>query len=161
MGAGVFINYRGAADSLYAAGVLYAGLVQALGPDQVFLDSESIKPGADFVTTLLDQVRGAQVVRAVIGPHWLTATGVNGQRRIDDPNDWIRRELATAFDAGVLVVPVLTDNAAIPAETDLPADIARLGRAQYVLLRQRYTLWGSKTLSPALTSSFTRPVHTR
>jgi tetratricopeptide (TPR) repeat protein len=138
MGAEVFINYRGAADSLYAAAVLYAGLAQALGPDKVFLDSESIKPGTDFVTTLLDQVSGARVVLAVIGPHWLTAKNVNGQRRIDDPDDWIRRELATAFSAGVLVIPVLTDNAAMPTEADLPTDIARLGRAQYVLLRQRH-----------------------
>lgn len=134
----VFINYRGAGDSLYAADALYAGLTQALGPDRVFLDSESIKPGADFVTTILDKVRGATVVLSVIGPHWSTASHADGRRCIDDPNDWIRRELAEAFNAGVPVVPILTDNATMPTEADLPADIAMLGRAQYALLRQRH-----------------------
>lgn len=135
---GVFINYRGAADSRYAADLLYTGLSQALGPAQVFLDSESIAPGADFVATLVDRVRQAQVVLAVIGPHWLTVTTAGGRRRIDDPTDWIRRELAEAFDARVLVIPILTDGATMPVEAELPADIARLGRAQYLPLRQRY-----------------------
>lgn len=138
MAAEVFINYRGAADSLYAADVLYTGLVQVLGPDRVFLDSESIKPGTDFVMTLLQRVRSARVVLAVIGPHWLTATGPEGRRRIDDPADWTRRELAEAFEAGVPVIPVLTDTAVMPVEAELPADIATLGRTQGVLLRQRY-----------------------
>ena len=74
---------------------------------------------------------------AVIGPHWLTATMNDGRRCIDDPTDWIRRELAAAFDARVLVIPILTDGATMPAEAELPADIARLGRAQYLPLRQR------------------------
>jgi TIR domain-containing protein len=134
----VFINYRGAGDSLYAAGLLHTGLSHALGLDRVFLDSESIKPGADFVETLVERVRAARVVLAIIGPRWLTATDVDGGRRIDDPNDWIRRELVEAFDAGVPVIPVLTDNTRMPTDVDLPADIARLGRAQYVLLRQRH-----------------------
>lgn len=139
MGAGgVFINYRGAVDSRYAAGLLYTALSQAVGPEQVFLDSESITPGADFVATLLGRVRQAQVVLAVIGPHWLTATTTDGRRRIDDPTDWIRRELTEAFAAGVLVIPVVTDEATMPVEAELPADIARLGRAQYLPLRQRY-----------------------
>jgi hypothetical protein len=92
---GVFISYRGAADSLYAADLLYMGLSQAFGSESVFLDSESIKPGADFVRTLIEQVRHARVVLAVIGPRWLTAADASGRRRIDDPDDWIRRELAT------------------------------------------------------------------
>ncbi|HEX5119798.1 MAG TPA: toll/interleukin-1 receptor domain-containing protein [Pseudonocardiaceae bacterium] len=134
----VFISYRGAADSLYAADLLHAELSHVLGPGRVFLDSESIKPGADFVRTLVDRVRQSRVVLAVIGPHWLTVTDPDGLRRIDDPRDWVRRELAEAFDADVPVIPVLTDNARMPTEADLPADIVRLGRAQHVVLRQRH-----------------------
>jgi tetratricopeptide (TPR) repeat protein len=151
---GIFINYRGAADSRYAADLLYTGLSQALGPEQVFLDSESITPGADFVATLVNRVRRAQVVLAVVGPHWLTATTTDGRRCIDHPSDWIRRELAEAFDADVLVIPILTDDAMMPTEAELPADIARFGRAQYVLLRQRYAKTDVALLLDRLTDLF-------
>src|SRR5262249_47077174 len=44
-----------------------------------------------------------------------------------------------ALSAGLRVVPVLTGDAALPAEADLPADIAGLSRRQYLPLRNRYT----------------------
>src|SRR5437879_5156354 len=72
-----------------------------------------------------------------MGWHWLTASGPAGHRRIDDPDDWIRRELSVAFEAGVRVIPILTEQTAIPAEADRPADIARLSRCQFRRLRQR------------------------
>ena len=58
-------------------------------------------------------------------------------RRIDDPADWIRRELAEAFAAGVRVIPVLTDDAEMPTEDELPGDLAALARCQYRRLRHR------------------------
>lgn len=73
----------------------------------------------------------------MIGPCWLTATDLTGRRRIDDPEDWIRRELVEAFAAGVRVIPVLTDDAILPREAELPADIARLSRCQARWLRRR------------------------
>jgi hypothetical protein len=87
------------------------------------------------VEQLLDQVRYCRVLLAVIGPRWLMAARADGRRRIDDPEDWIRRELAEAFAARVRVIPVLTDGADMPIEADLPADIAALGRCQYRRLR--------------------------
>jgi tetratricopeptide (TPR) repeat protein len=44
-----------------------------------------------------------------------------------------------AFGHGLRVVPVLTDGARLPAEVELPGDIAGLSRRQYVPLRRRYT----------------------
>src|SRR5205807_2337668 len=79
----------------------------------------------------LGRVRSAPVILAVIGPRWLTATDPTGQRRIDNPADWIRRELTEAFTTGVRVIPVLTDQAELPREAQLPADIAALSRCQY------------------------------
>ncbi|MGH3792738.1 MAG: hypothetical protein ACRDQ9_18475 [Pseudonocardiaceae bacterium] len=46
---------------------------------------------------LLGRVRTAPVLLAVVGPRWLTATDPTGRRRIDDPDDWVRRELAEAL----------------------------------------------------------------
>ncbi|HEX5402327.1 MAG TPA: FxSxx-COOH system tetratricopeptide repeat protein [Pseudonocardiaceae bacterium] len=133
----MFINYRGEDSHSYGA-LLYTALTYHFGEDLVFLDAESIPAGADFVQELLDWVRSARVVLAVIGPRWLTAIDpTTGGRRIDDPADWIRRELAEAFTAGVRVIPVLTDEAELPREAELPADIAPLGRCQYRHLRRR------------------------
>jgi tetratricopeptide (TPR) repeat protein len=132
---GVFINYCGEDSYSYGA-LLYAELSRCFGPALVFLDSESIPGGADFVDQLLDQVRHARVVLAVIGSRWLTASGPKG-RRIDDPADWIRRELTEAFAAGVRVIPVLTDDADMPTVADLPEELATLARCQYRRLRYR------------------------
>lgn len=132
----VFINYRGADSHSYGA-LLFTELARQFGEHQVFLDSESIPPGADFETELLARVRSARVVLTVIGPHWLAATDATGGRAIDDPNDWIRRELAEAFAAGIRVIPILTDEATLPREADLPADIAALSRCQARPLRRR------------------------
>jgi hypothetical protein len=129
----VFINYRGADSRIYGA-LLYGELVSQFGEHQVFLDSESIPAGAD---ELLSLVRSARVVLAVIGPHWLMATDATGQHRIDDPDDWLRRELVEAFAAGVRVIPIVTDDATLPTEADLPADIAALSRYQARPLRRR------------------------
>ncbi len=133
---GVFISYRGEDTHSYGA-LLYTELVRRFGEDRVFLDAESIPAGADFAAELLGRVRSAWVLLAVIGPRWLSATDPAGRRRIDDPADWIRRELAEAFTAGVRVIPVLTDHAHLPAEAELPADIAALSRCQYRHLRHR------------------------
>jgi tetratricopeptide (TPR) repeat protein len=130
----VFINYRGEDSYSYGA-LLYTELVRQFGQDRVFLDCVSIPAGADFVVELLTRLRSAPALLAVIGPHWLTATDTAGRRRIDNPEDWIRRELAAAFAGGVRVIPVLTEQIAMPAETDLPADIAPLSRCQYRRLR--------------------------
>jgi TIR domain len=136
VGGGVFINYRGADSYSYGA-LLYAELSRRLGPGSVFLDSESIPAGADFVEALLGRVRQARVVLAVIGPSWLAEADRGGGRRIDDPTDWIRRELVAAFAAGVRVVPVVTDGARMPTEAELPGDLAALGRCQFRRLRHR------------------------
>ena len=135
---GIFINYRGD-DSQTAAVLIDQHLTARFGSDQVFLDCRSIPAGADFVDELLGRVRSCSALLVVIGPHWLTLTDEVGRRRIDDPQDWIRREIVEAFTHGLRVIPVLLDGVTLPAETELPADIAGLSRRQYVPLRGRYT----------------------
>src|SRR5262249_24072718 len=61
------------------------------------------------------------------------------QRRIDDPKDWLRREIVEALDHGLRVIPVLTDGVTLPTEQELPDDLSGLSRRQYVPMRRRYT----------------------
>src|SRR5215470_1760117 len=134
---GVFINYRGE-DSDTAAALIDRELTAQFGSDQVFLDSRSIPVGADFAEELLGRLRTCSVLLVVIGRRWLTLTDAAGARRIDDPQDWIRREIVEALANGLRVIPVLTDDVRLPSERALPDDIAGLSRRQYVPLRRRY-----------------------
>jgi tetratricopeptide (TPR) repeat protein len=133
----IFINYRGE-DSQTAAALIDRELTSRFGSDQVFLDARSIPAGNDFVEELLERVRACSVLLVMIGPRWLTVTDAAGKRRIDDPDDWVRREIAEALAHGLRVIPILTGDATLPAEADLPQDIGGLSRRQHLLLRHRY-----------------------
>ena len=56
----------------------------------------------------------------VIGPRWLTAADPNGRRRLDDPDDLTRLEVAAALRRGIRVVPVLVGGAAMPSGAICP-----------------------------------------
>jgi len=76
------------------------------------------------------ELSDCEVLVAVIGKRWLT-------ERLDNPEDYVRREIAFAFDHGALVVPVLVDSAEIPPTNDLPADIAELVKQQAMSLNNK------------------------
>lgn len=126
----IFINYR-TADEPYGAALLDEELSRHFGPEMVFRASRSIPPGADFETEIMSAVRASDILLAVIGPNWLTATDKDGNARIDDPDDYVRREIAIALEHGVRVIPVLM-NATRIAPGSLPAEIAGLARCQDV-----------------------------
>jgi hypothetical protein len=130
----IFINYR-SADTHSYAGLLYLELSRCFGPDLVFLDSESIPAGADFVEQLLGRVRRARAMLAVIGPAWLSPAGSRWWQRRREPIDWTRRELVEAFAAGVPVIPVLTEDTCMPTRHELPPGLMQLSRCQYRRLR--------------------------
>ena len=65
---------------------------------------------------------------AVIGAHWLTSTDGQGDRRIDNPEDFVRMEIATALRRDIRVIPVLVDGASMPRSPDLPDDLKPLVR---------------------------------
>jgi len=135
---GIFINYR-AEDSYTAAALIGSKLTARFGSDHVFLDCRSIQIGTDFANELLRRLRTCSLLLVVIGPRWLTLTIEAGIRRIDDPKDWIRLEIANALRRGLRVVPFLLDGATLPTAETLPDDIAGLSRRQYLPLRLRYT----------------------
>jgi hypothetical protein len=132
----VFVNYRNN-DGSFCAALIYYTLSRLFGSDFVFYASESIPPGADFSGAILAAVRKAKILLAIIGPQWLQAAGLSGGRYLDDPNDWVRREIAEAFRFDLIVIPVLVDDVKRPAEDDLPIEIRDLARKQYVTFHHR------------------------
>jgi hypothetical protein len=131
----IFINYR-TGDEQGAAVLLKQALSGQFGDDEVFLATGMITPGSDFERELLRRVRGSEALLAIVGSGWLSAAHSSGGRALDQSADWVRREIAEAFNCGVRVVPVLIDQAERLTDATLPDDIAALCRCQY--LRFRY-----------------------
>ena len=115
----IFISYR-RDDSGGHAGRLYDRLVQHFGPENVFIDVDTIGPGVDFVEAVNHAVAACDRLIAVIGREWLAAPGARGNRRLDDPEDMVRLEIATAFERGITVIPLLVRGAQPPRATELP-----------------------------------------
>ncbi len=124
---GVFISYR-RDDSKGFAGALLRELNQRLGADQVFMDIEDIEGGTDFPSVLREAVTSCDVLLALIGARWLDARNAQGGRRLDDPGDFVRQEIALALQGNARVIPVLVDGAAMPAADMLPPDLQALAR---------------------------------
>ena len=121
---GIFISYR-RDDSQAWAGRLYDALRRTFGPSRVFRDIDTLEAGADYAEAIEQWLAKSDVVLVVIGPRWLTATDPNGRRRLDDPDDLTRLEVAAALRRGIRVVPVLVGGAAMPSGEELPEDASR------------------------------------
>jgi hypothetical protein len=125
MGRAIFISYR-RDDSEGEAGRLFDDLARAFGDNSVFMDVSGINPGADFRKAIDDNVASCGVLLAVIGPAWATIHDGQGVRRLDDANDFVRLEIASALTRNVAVIPVLVHDAKMPRPEQLPENLKDL-----------------------------------
>jgi hypothetical protein len=139
---GIFISYR-RDDSAGYAGRLYDRLAGHFGAGRVFMDVEGIEPGTDFVTAIENAVGSCRVLMVVIGDEWLNTTDAAGRRRLEDPNDFIRLETATALKRNIRVVPVLVGGALMPRAEDLPEELRPLARRQAIEVSHKQ--WDAST----------------
>ncbi len=121
----IFISYR-RGDSAGHTGRLYDRLVDHFGQDQVFMDIDTIRPGLDFAEVVQQAIAASDGLIAVIGQDWLTAADRAGERRLDQPDDLVRLEIAAALELGILVIPVLVQGAQMPAAAELPEGLKEL-----------------------------------
>ena len=124
---GVFISYRRDESAGYA-GRISDALVEHFGEDKVFRDIDSLEPGLDFAEAIERAIESSEVLIAVVGKSWLTATDAAGQKRIENPDDYVRTEIATALKRNIRVIPLLIQGAAMPSARELPDDLAPLSR---------------------------------
>jgi formylglycine-generating enzyme required for sulfatase activity len=123
--AGIFISYR-RGDAEGQARALSIELTNYVGDGSVFMDVDSIALGRDFRQSLHASLESCEALLALIGPSWLDAKDAGGRRRLDDPADFVRQEIATALKRNIPVTPVLLQGAAMPAEESLPDDLKDL-----------------------------------
>ncbi len=131
---GIFISYR-RSDSPDATGRIYDRLVSEFGKVRVFKDVDSIPLGQDFRGHLNGIVGECGVVLAIIGPQWLDVRNPAAQRRLDDPDDFVRIELEAALARDIPVVPVPVGHAPIPGASELPASLAAMAFRQSIEVR--------------------------
>jgi hypothetical protein len=123
----IFISYR-REESRWSARSLYDRLSARFDRKQIFMDIDAIALGDDFVKAIEKTVGECDVLIAVIGAHWLTSTDEQNGRRLDNPEDFVRREIATALKRDIRVIPVLVDGALMPRSSELPDDLKPLVR---------------------------------
>jgi len=118
----IFISYR-RDDSEGEAGRLFDDLTREFGSNSVFMDVAGIRPGVDFVQAIEQNVADCGVLLAIIGPTWASIANASGQRRLDDPNDFVVLEIASALKREVPVIPVLVHAAKMPSQDQLPESL--------------------------------------
>ncbi len=145
----VFLCYR-RADEPFATALLGMAFIDRLGEDRVFLDTVSLDRGRAFEQKLIDSARRADVMLVVVGGAW--DEGRN-RERLDQDDDWIRREVRAARDARRRIVLVLVERGAGPL--DLPTDLAFLHGCEAVELRRPDVAGGVERIADLVTGTST------
>jgi formylglycine-generating enzyme required for sulfatase activity/tetratricopeptide (TPR) repeat protein len=131
----IFISYR-REESRWSARSLHDRLCKDFDPKQLFMDIDAIALGEDFVGAIETTVAKCDVLIAVIGNNWLSSKDDHGNRRLDNPEDFVRMEIGAALKRKIRVIPVLVDGALMPQSTDLPEDLKPLVRRNALLITE-------------------------
>ncbi len=122
----IFISYR-RDDSAGYTRALYDRLVRQFSKERVFMDLDAIEPGIPFDESIQRALDQCEVLLVVIGKRWMDKQGVVAPR-INDPEDFVRFEIAAALSRNIRVIPVLLDGASMPIEEELPEPLRALAR---------------------------------
>jgi pterin-4a-carbinolamine dehydratase len=102
------------------------------------MDTSSIQAGAEWPSSISSALESARVVLVILGPEWLRVSNEWGERRIDQENDWVRKEIEQALALNKEVIPVLVDGARMPPAEKLPLSISPLPIRQAIEIRTTY-----------------------
>ena len=90
------------------------------------MDVAGIEAGTDFRKAIEESVATCGVLLVVVGPTWVTSQNESGTRRLDDPADFVREEVAAALRREIPVIPVLVRGAQMPRADQLPDPLKNL-----------------------------------
>jgi formylglycine-generating enzyme required for sulfatase activity len=131
----IFVSYR-REDSRHQTDRICDHLVPQFGRDCVFQDVDNQIPlGRDFRDVLSERVARCDVFLAIIGDAWLSMTGPDGTRRLDEPGDYVRIEIEAALARNIPVIPVLVGRSSVPHANELPGSLQTLAYRQAILVR--------------------------
>jgi len=139
----IFISYR-QKDSYELTDRLAHDLMETFGKAAIFLDKERIKGGDDWSTEIESQAKSCSVMLVVVGKEWANARydhkkpEKEDRLRLEDPEDWVRKEINWAFDNDCIVIPLLIDGAELRSKEWLQeCGLERLSVPQTIPLRSK------------------------
>lgn len=145
----IFLNYR-REDTRGYAGRLYDRLSSHFSEEQIFRDVDAIPPGIDYLDHV-DQVVGrCDLMLVLIGESWSSVKDARGRRRLDNPRDLVRLEIAAALERGIPVIPVLLQGASMPIEEELPEPLQGLARRNALEMSDSHWNYDWERLTRAL-----------
>ena len=122
--------------------------------EQIFMDVDDIKPTQDFVEVLKNNLKSCAVLIVLIGKNWTKLTDSSGNRRLDNPEDFVRIEVATALERGIPVLPVLVGGAEMPLSSELPENLKALARRQAVIMSGATYEYGMEKVVASIEEQF-------
>ncbi len=130
-----FLSYR-RDQNTFVARSLRSALAARFGDGSVFMDEAAINPGQEWPRVIQEAILGCRALLVIIGPYWLAARdAASGSRRLDNPEDWVRREVEAGLARPeAAVIPVLVDGASMPARGDLPPSLQSLNNREAFVL---------------------------
>ncbi len=128
----IAINYRRDDSGGYALCLYYALKKRNF---DVFIDVEGRLAGkGDYTKRIFEEIDKRHVLICLIGPDWITTSDSNG-RRLDNPDDLVRREIDYALQRDKIVVPVRLNNTRMPSSSELPQSISDITRMDSPIMR--------------------------
>lgn len=128
----IFISYRRDDSAMYVE-LLFTTLMAEVPGVHIFHDRDTLQPGMVFSEKINETVAAADFVLAVIGKKWAGGSAKTGTR-INQPQDFVRLEIAAALQHNKVLIPCLVDGAKMPRAEDLPLDIQDLIGRNAVML---------------------------
>lgn len=140
----IFISYRRADLSQDQVNVIHEGLEKEFGDGSVFLDTSDIHSGAKWKQVLNQAGTGAKICLVMIGKSWLEKD-MDGQFRIQHPDDWVRKEIEYAIERKLDIIPILVNGADLPSPKDVPASLHPMFDSQTMTLDlSRWSIYKEK-----------------
>ncbi|HEX5151682.1 MAG TPA: toll/interleukin-1 receptor domain-containing protein [Parafilimonas sp.] len=127
----IFINYRREDTSGYA-GRMFDSLAEEFGEGNIFIDVTKIDTGTDYTDVITRALDLSSYFLILIGNTWMDCKDASGNRRLDNPEDFVRKEIRLAIEKKTTIIPVLLEDTNMPSPENLPEDIREICKWQAI-----------------------------
>lgn len=123
----IFISYRSSPAMMAFAQSLRNYLKHYFRGGTIFQDINMV-PSTRWGQEIRQSIAQSDISLVLIDDNWLNAKESDGSRRLDNPDDWVRKEIEWALDRSdqLKIVPVRVNHATMPTSDDLPESLRRL-----------------------------------
>tara|TARA_Y100000052_G_scaffold791_2_gene687 strand:- start:5653 stop:6744 length:1092 start_codon:yes stop_codon:yes gene_type:complete len=141
----IFICYR--RENGYFVDSFKQHLSAYIPPEDIFVDIHHIPVAERFDRYVENILKQCSHCLVIMGPNWAQISDSDGNRKLDNPNDFVRQEISTALKNGIPILPILFDSAVMPDADDLPADLRSIVFQNSLRVEREYIEAGVARLS--------------